>query len=361
MLPLSIVSCRCLVNTLQYGTGTSCEQRGRVCERPGSRAGEGWKGGASAVNVHSADSGTSGELERVLHTGPFHLALRAAIEARGLALHRVRHRLALRGINVGVTSLSYWQQGARRPRRPESLSAVRALEDILELPAESLLRLLARTDDGIQDRPASRSYQTLFERSDVLRMLLAQLGSPLDGGLHTLDHWERVRIGACRELLSRSSQQAVRAHRDGVDRYLAIHHGDPGCAPERVRVRAGENCRVGRVRWSTSAQLVVTELLFDTRLRSGETYVFGYAFEDGTGGVSHEYVRGFSFGGGQYVLQVGFDAAQLPVRCRSFARTSAGARPSATQELTLRGESRTVHLVRHPAGPGILGIGWEWA
>ncbi|UNZ15929.1 hypothetical protein [Streptomyces sp. 891-h] len=313
------------------------------------------------MNVHATDSGTSGDLERVLRTGPFHLALRTAIEARGLALHRVRHRLALRGINVGVSSLSYWQQGARRPSRPESLSAVRALEDVLGLPAESLLRLLALSCDGDRNRPASRSYQALFERSDVLRMLFAQLDSPLDGGLHTLDQWERVRIGARRELLSRSSQQAVRAHRDGIDRYLAIHHGDPGCTPERVRVRAGENCRVGRVRWCASARVLVTELLFDTRLRSGETYVFGYAFEDGTGGVSHEYVRGFSFGGGQYVLQVGFDASELPVRCYSFTRASAAARPSGAQELTLSGGNRSVHLIRHAAEPGIVGMAWEWA
>ncbi|MEV4194467.1 hypothetical protein AB0J65_24200, partial [Streptomyces toxytricini] len=59
------------------------------------------------------------DLDRLLDTGPFHLALRAALTARGLPLHRVRHRLAARGITIGVTSLSYWQQGARRPRRPE--------------------------------------------------------------------------------------------------------------------------------------------------------------------------------------------------------------------------------------------------
>nr|WP_206441392.1 hypothetical protein [Streptomyces boncukensis] len=299
-------------------------------------------------------------MDQVLRTGPFHLALRTAIEARGLALHRVRHRLAQRGIHIGVTSLSYWQQGARRPARAESLRAVRALEEVLGLPPESLLRLLAPAGGGGQERPASRSYQTLFADSAVLRVLLAELGSPPDGGLHTLDHWERVRIGPGRQLLTRSSQQAVRAHRDGVDRYLAIHHGDPGCTPGRVRVRADENCRVGRVRWSAGTAIVVTELLFDTRLRSGETHVFGYTFEDGTGGACQEYVRGFSFGGGRYVLQVGFDAGQLPVRCHSFARTSAAARPSGAQELPLSGVNRTVHLVRADAGPGILGIGWEW-
>lgn len=85
---------------------------------------------------------TEADLAQVLHTGPFHLALRAALAVRGLPLQRVQHHLAHRGIKVGVTSLSYWQQGARRPQRPESLRAVRALEDVLELPGNSLIRLL---------------------------------------------------------------------------------------------------------------------------------------------------------------------------------------------------------------------------
>ena len=65
------------------------------------------------------------ELETVLRGGPFHVALRAAIAARGLPLQRVQHHLTRYGVKVGVTSLSYWQQGARRPQRPESLRAVR--------------------------------------------------------------------------------------------------------------------------------------------------------------------------------------------------------------------------------------------
>src|SRR6266540_749655 len=91
------------------------------------------------------------ELETALSGGPFHVALRAAIAARGLPLQRVQHHLSRYGVKVGVTSLSYWQQGARRPQRPESLRAVRALEEILQLPDESLIRLLAKADE----RPGS--------------------------------------------------------------------------------------------------------------------------------------------------------------------------------------------------------------
>lgn len=306
---------------------------------------------------------TEADLAQVLHTGPFHLALRAALAVRGLPLQRVQHHLAHRGIKVGVTSLSYWQQGARRPQRPESLRAVRALEDVLELPGNSLIRLLGVGEGGARtdvERPATRSYRSLVEASGTVEQLLADLESPADGGLHTVGHHERVRIGAGRELLGRDSAQVVRAHRDGVDRYLAIHHGDPGCDPARVEVSALENCRTGRVRWHRETGVLIAELLFDARLRAGETYLFGYGFEDGTGGPSEEYVRGFSFAGGQYVLQVRFDEGALPVRCRRFAQATTGAPRGARTDLTLSGRHRTVHLVEQGVRPGILGIDWNW-
>lgn len=236
---------------------------------------------------------TEAELAQVLHTGPFHLALRTALSVRGLPLQRVQHHLAHRGVKVGVTSLSYWQQGARRPQRPESLRAVKALEEVLELPGNSLLRLLGSGNGRPEaDRPAARSYRSLMESSGSVERLLAAMGSPVDGGLHTVGHHERVRIGPGRELRQRESQHVVRAHRDDIDRYLAVHRGDPGCDPARVTVTAGENCRTGRVRWDRGTGVLVAELLFDTRLRAGDTYLFGYGFDDGTGGPSGEYVRG---------------------------------------------------------------------
>ncbi|WP_371615311.1 hypothetical protein [Streptomyces sp. NBC_00454] len=313
----------------------------------------------------SADSRLSDsalDLPQLLRTGPFHLALRAALTARGLPLHRVQHRLAARGIKLGVTSLSYWQQGARRPRRAESLKAVRALEQILELPGGTLLRLLAAPDPAAPGtaRPPARSYRALFSVGSAVEELLAGMELPADGGLHTVGHHERVRIGPAGELLGRESQHVVRAHRDGVDRYIAVHHGDPGCDPARIRVRADENCRTGRIRHHAEAEVVVAELLFDARLRSGDTYVFGYGFEDGTGGRSSEYVRGFSYTGGQYVLQVRFDEAALPVRCRRFSRSGADAPRGHLCDLAPSGPHRAVHLVEQGVRRGVLGIAWDW-
>ncbi|MFF5424117.1 MULTISPECIES: hypothetical protein [unclassified Streptomyces] len=308
-------------------------------------------------------SHTEADLVQLLHTGPFHLALRTALAVRGLPLQRVQHHLAHRGVKVGVTSLSYWQQGARRPRRPESLKAVAALEEVLQLPGNSLLRLLSADAGGRAEveRPAARSYRSLVEASGTVEQLLAELESPADGGLHTVGQIDRVRIGAARQLLGRDTQQVVRAHRDGVDRYVAVHHGDPGCDPSRVVVRAVENCRAGRVRWHAETGVVVAELLFDARLRAGDTHLFAYGFDDGTAGPSGEYVRGFTFAAGQYVLQVRFDEAALPVRCRRFAQASAGAPRGGRAELTLHGPHRTVHLAEQGVRPGLLGIDWDWA
>ncbi|MET7686087.1 hypothetical protein [Streptomyces sp. NPDC005423] len=313
--------------------------------------------GADVATVEAAGA----ELDSALRGGPFHVALRAAIAARGLPLQRVQHHLSRYGVKVGVTSLSYWQQGARRPQRPESLRAVRALEEILQLPEESLIRLLAQADErSATQRPATRSYRSLVEATGVLERLLRELESTLDGGLHTLGHHERVRIGARRELAGRESHHIVRAHRDGVDRFVAVHHGDPGCAPERMTVHALENCRTGRVRWHHDTGVLVAEILFGTRLRSGDTFLFRYGVDDGTAGASREYVRGFGFAGGQYALQVHFDEETLPVGCHRFTQHSAAAPRSGRQELRLSGLHRSVHLVEPRVRSGIVGIGWDW-
>ncbi|MGI5453872.1 hypothetical protein ACQEWB_12000 [Streptomyces sp. CA-249302] len=311
---------------------------------------------------HADDTAVAtAELDSALRGGPFHVALRAAIAARGLPLQRVQHHLSRYGVKVGVTSLSYWQQGARRPQRPESLRAVRALEEILQLPEESLIRLLAESDEHTSgQRTAARSYRSLVQASDVLDRMLTELNLPPDGGLHTLGHHERVRIGARRELAGRESHHIVRAHKDGVDRFVAVHHGDPGCAPERMRVQALENCRTGRVRLHHDTGVLVAELLFDTRLRAGDTFLFRYGVEDGTAGVSREYVRGFGPAGGQYALQVHFDERALPLRCHRFAQHSPAAPRSGRQELPLSGHHRSVHLVEPRVRTGVVGIGWDW-
>ena len=152
----------------------------------------------------------------------------------------------------------------------------------------------------------------------------------------------------------------MRAHRDGADRFIAVHHGDPGCRPPDMRVRALENCRTGRVLWDEDTGVLVTELLFGTRLRSGDTFLFRYGVEDGTAGVCCDYPHRFDSPGGQYALQVRFDPAALPVRCHRFTQHSAAGPRGGRQELSVTGPHHCVHVVEPRIRPGIVGIAWEW-
>ncbi|MBK1785457.1 transcriptional regulator [Prauserella cavernicola] len=92
--------------------------------------------------------GAAREVESLLATGPFAAALRAAIRARGLGLERIQYRLRRRGVPVSLATLSHWQSGRCRPERPGSLAALKYLEEVLEVPQGSLLRLLAVENGG---------------------------------------------------------------------------------------------------------------------------------------------------------------------------------------------------------------------
>ena len=100
--------------------------------------------------TRSGDEGTGRYVDARLCTEPFHVALRTAIRHRGLTLERLRFHLARRGVRVGLSSLSNWQNGHSRPEAAGSLRAVRALEDVLDLPPRSLVRLLARSGRPVQ-------------------------------------------------------------------------------------------------------------------------------------------------------------------------------------------------------------------
>ncbi|MBE1500683.1 MULTISPECIES: transcriptional regulator [Amycolatopsis] len=92
--------------------------------------------------TRTIDRGEQAELSQLLAAGPFDVALRAAIRARGLGLDRIRYRLRGRGTTVSLATLSHWQSGRCRPERAESLEALRNLEDILNVPDGSLSKLL---------------------------------------------------------------------------------------------------------------------------------------------------------------------------------------------------------------------------
>ncbi|CAM4283274.1 hypothetical protein GCM10009799_07980 [Nocardiopsis rhodophaea] len=317
---------------------------------------------ASGTLRRRTDTST-GPVDVLLRTGPFHEALRASIEDSGLTLGSLRNRLAQRGIRVSLTSLSYWQQGRSRPERPTSLRAVQAIEVILGVPRHSLVALLGpprprgRWATGRRSTP--RGYEGFLEPADALAQTVASVIGPSDRKLRLFWQEDIVRVAGDRTIRRVRSRLVVRALEDDADRHMMVYCGEPGADAADLTPVAVENCRLGRVRRHRSCAVLAVELLFDRRLRTGETYLLEYAVNVARSPRSHEYRRAFRYPAETYILGVRFDASALPVRCHRLVQAPEEP-PSRTGEDLILSSAHSVHLAEHDIQPGVLGIGWEW-
>ncbi|TYK47104.1 helix-turn-helix transcriptional regulator [Actinomadura decatromicini] len=287
-------------------------------------------------------------------------ALRAAIQARGLSLERLHVRLAERGIHVSVASLSNWQRGSSRPERSRSLSAVRALEGILEVPPDSLSALLGpRRPRGrwVHQVPGALSYRDVSQVHASVDTLLGQIRNPVDGQLRWLSCDESFRVGSDRDERSVRTRAVFQARVDGVDRHVAVHHCEKGILPD---IRRASHCRLGQVRTDPGTGVTAMELLFEKPLRRGDTYVIEYEFGYGGGGPEATfYHRWFRHPTHMYLLHVQFDPDALPVRCHRVWQPNAATPSTDVGELQLSGWC-AVHMADMEVRPGVHGIRWEW-
>jgi hypothetical protein len=297
-------------------------------------------------------------LDLLLHTGPFHAALRSAIRERGLTLQRLQARLASRGIPLALSSLSDWQHGHRRPGSAGSLRAVRALEEILGLPAEALMRLLVAPSPVPGRVMALRPRQGLDENTGDLARLLDGLPGSRERSLEVVFAEEKAVIDADRRTASVWRRLLVRCIRSGAERYILRYFGDPGCRIDRVRVRGTENCRLGQMLRNPSG-ILVAEILFGETLSCGDTWVFEYRVDDGTGQPATELAHGFRMGEEQLVMEVRFQPTALPVDCHTFAQAGLYDPRHRTADLRLN-QHHAVHLVVQGMDTGVLGIAWSW-
>ncbi len=301
--------------------------------------------GCDAAQISESD------LPSLLSTGPFHAAFRAAVRERGLTLERLRSHLGRRGISVGVSSLSDWQHGRSRPG-PGSVRAVSALEEVLGLRADSLVRLLAAAAHRANPRDG------LDERADVIAALLDDLPGGGQRDVDVLSRHDKVCVDAHRRAAVVWSRIVVRARVDGVDRFVLRYFGDAGCEVDAVRLGLLENCRLGEVR-RHAAGIVVAELLFDEALSAGQTWVFEKQIVDQTGKPCTEHAHGFLRNEEQYVLEVRFDPDRLPVDCHVFGQPGLHDERRRIGDLAVN-RQHAVHLHASGVSAGLIGIGWSW-
>jgi hypothetical protein len=319
--------------------------------------------GAPRGGAAEAGERAEARLARLLNTGPFDEALRAAVAASGLSLDRIQDRLMRRGSRISVATLSSWQSGRYRPERPSSLLVLADLEEVLGVPPKALSALIG------PPRPRGRRLAAVtdtrglaaFSDSDPVDMesALRQVDTRWDEALTRLSTHCRLELDAQGRERGMYSRQLLRAEVDGPDRWITgFQRDDPG-EPPRLRVEAPH--RIGKVVENQAIGLSVAEILFDRPLSRGDIIILEYYHENGLPRpystsmqtALHVPVR-------EYLMEVRFDVAALPESCYSYrtAELDADARP---QERLLKPDAiGSVLAVALSAGPCRLGIRWDW-
>ncbi|MBB4688545.1 hypothetical protein [Amycolatopsis jiangsuensis] len=306
------------------------------------------------------------ELSEALRTGEFHVALRLAIAHRGLSLARLRAHLALRGVHIGQSTLSYWQRGLRQPEVPKALPAVRALESVLALPADSLVVLIGPRTTRPRGHQAAASFHDLRsgDMGSIVEQLLTDLGvlpaaQHSNADLEMLSVHDRITIDEQRHQVSIRTRLVTRARRHGPDRYVTVYNGDPGCRIDDVQVLTAEGCRVGRIRRHPAGETMATELLFDRKLGEGDIHVFCFEVRDDSAALFPGYYRMLRDQCASYLLQLHFAPSAMPARCTREVRARDDALPVEAEELACDTGGVTSGYFRD-TGPGLSGIAVEW-
>ncbi len=295
--------------------------------------------------------------------GGFAEVLNTAIENSGLSLDRIRAALAKQGVRVSVTTLSYWRRGRSQPERATSLRAVHLLEELLGLRHTSLTALLG------PPRPRGR-WVAQGPAPDGLRLeqvwpgqaelveVFAELDAPPAGQLERQSIHDAYYVDASRRGHLLRMRQVVRATVDGVTRHVVVHKSDEGVqiCPEITSVR---HARLGRVRRRPLSGLLVAELLLDRPLALGDSTVLEYEVHIPDTGPTTDYGRFFPAPVREYVLQVHFDPAAVPVQCERFDRAP-GTEVDRHREPLWIGASASAHVLTADQQPGQVGIRWQW-
>lgn len=283
----------------------------------------------------------------------FAQALRAAIEARGLSLERVRYHLRHRGHELSVATLSYWQSGRSTPDRASSLAALDSLEEILELPPGALASLLAPR--ARRPGAAARAMPAVGPPPDSGTMIgdaMAAFGLNWDDIEHVAIH-DLLTLLADRTVGSHQIREIIRAERVPVTRFVAAYWEEPGTAPYIVALR---NCRLGRVIEHPDAALVIAELLLDRPLERDEVRLIEYEYST----VSprqpcDRWERGIVHTLREVHLEIEFTPPALPTAVAARLALDGKDR---TEPLALNGNLAT--LLQLDVGPGTVGVSWTW-
>ena len=298
------------------------------------------------------------ELARLLASGPFPAALRAAIAGSGLSLDRIQYRLRGQGTPISLATLSSWQSGRRQPERAASLAALGRLEQILGVPAGSLAALVGpRRARGRSVYTGAPDLAEVYQDWDPIAGLLSEFDTSSDDLLIRLSQYERLEVGPDGRLRELYCRALVRAATNDVRSSIVIDHADDG--PASV-IRPLRGCTLGAVRSRPEAGLTIAELRLPHPLQRGELLLMEYVVEfTPPFPRDRDTSRRLRLPVREYVIDVEFTRPALPVRCVQFTAPREDESARTERVLTLD-EGDRVCAMGVDLDPCVFGIRGEW-
>ncbi|MDR2997328.1 MAG: helix-turn-helix transcriptional regulator [Microbacterium sp.] len=277
-----------------------------------------------------------------------------AIRARGLTLQRLSRRLADLGSPVSVASLSLWRNGHRVPTGDESLEVVYRLEELLELDADSLARLLPvhpqlkanrhrSIDEFYAEEGKSSNTSELAERLDV---------DAASVFLRSTN--ERFDIGPDRQISLCRIQNFWEAR---VDRARSVYFTWRYDSPAKEPIVASTaGAQLGATLFDEENGTYAAEFILPRPLRKGETAITEYTFE-GLG--ERDDVTCLDNGLARHVAEgsiwIQFTPGHEPTD--PHLRVHDGTTKSRTPASL---EGGALHHIVRGFGPGLIGFDWTW-
>lgn len=288
----------------------------------------------------------------------FDLALRDAIERRGLGLGRIAARLAELGTPLSEATLSYWQTGRSQPGRRSSMEALANLETILQVePGALAAELDPAAVRGRHAQAPAPTWEELWNEVPEVTAAYGRLDTSSEDHLTRVSYHDRVLLGPGRAELGLWTRQVMRAERDGVDRFVIMHGiDDPTCPASQVR--ALERCAVGRTSTDVETSVVTVEMLLPRPLERGELISVTYEFfQLPPYPLAERHERRRRSPNKEYVLEVLFDPEDLPLTCQTYVEPVQG--EPVVRDVVPDPEHGLL-FVELDGRPGVIGARWTW-
>lgn len=289
----------------------------------------------------------------------FATALRTAVDDSGLCLESIQQRLADRGVEVSVATLSYWQSGNRVPGRKRSEMVVAHLESVLGLEPRSLRVLVpAPRPRGPVRSPDKFMLAPHFNEREAVRRIAERVQSNHAGQqLTRISQHDVVRLDAERRMESVHIRTVARADADGLTGMgVTQFFEDATAGSPRLSVHSGAAIRAQHV--DPAHRVIGTELEFAQSLTRGDTVVLDYEItSDGPGPRDFSYDTSCSRSIRECVVEVHFHPEDLPAWVESYHRPQDG--PEVRRRVTVDSLGHA-HVVVIDAAPGTTGLEWSF-